>query len=182
MLQDSVDELRALQAAGRLPTDIDPSCLLVMLMAAAMAPTTLPHVIDGACGADPTSPEFIGHFADQVAILARHIGLDPPDGNGREQKTAPSGPSSHGCPGRAPRISTMDQAPRSEKRLRHQSGDGVGGRPCSDPCAGSALFGSWRRSPGPLTAASFTAAVVLRYVTGLLVWATGAARRPGSTG
>ena len=41
-----------------------------MLMAAAMAPTTLPHVIDGACGADPKCPEFIGHFADQVAILA----------------------------------------------------------------------------------------------------------------
>ena len=85
LMQDSVEELRALQAAGRLPTEIDPSCLLVMLMAAAMAPTTLPHVIDGVCGADPTSPEFIGHFADQVAILTRHIGLDPPGGNGPEE-------------------------------------------------------------------------------------------------
>jgi hypothetical protein len=36
--------------------------------------------------ADPKSPEFIGHFADQVAILARHIGLAPPGGNGREER------------------------------------------------------------------------------------------------
>lgn len=85
LMQDSVDELRALQAAGRLPTEMDPSCLLVMLMAAAMAPTTLPHVIAGLCGADPKSPEFIGHFAEQVAILARHIGLDLPGGNSRDE-------------------------------------------------------------------------------------------------
>ncbi|QFY12512.1 TetR family transcriptional regulator [Nonomuraea phyllanthi] len=76
-LADSVDELRALQESGRLPADLDPACLLVMLMAAAMAPTTLPHVIEGVCGTDPRSPEFIEHFADQVALLARHIGLDP---------------------------------------------------------------------------------------------------------
>lgn len=76
-LAGSVDELRALQESGRLPADLDPACLLVMLMAAAMAPTTLPHVIEGVCGTDPRSPEFIEHFADQVALLARHIGLDP---------------------------------------------------------------------------------------------------------
>ena len=52
-------------------------CLLVMLMAGAVAPTTLPHVIDGVWGVDPRLPEFVEHFADQVAILARHIGLEP---------------------------------------------------------------------------------------------------------
>lgn len=85
LLQDSVSELRALQAANRLPAEMDPHCLLVMLMAAAMAPTTLPHVIDGVCGVDPKSPEFIRHFADQMAILARHIGLEPPGRDGPEQ-------------------------------------------------------------------------------------------------
>lgn len=75
MLAESVGEVRALQDAGRLPADADPACLLVMLMAAAMAPTSLPHVIEGVCGADPRSAEFIEHFADQVALLARHIGL-----------------------------------------------------------------------------------------------------------
>ena len=46
-------------------------------MAAAMATTTLPHVIEGVCGADPKSSEFVEHFADQVAVLARLIGLEP---------------------------------------------------------------------------------------------------------
>ncbi|WP_327085533.1 hypothetical protein OIE66_24630 [Nonomuraea sp. NBC_01738] len=66
------------QLAGRLPAEIDPACLVVMLMAAAMAPTSLPQVIEGVCGADPRSPEFVGHFAEQVALLARHIGLQAP--------------------------------------------------------------------------------------------------------
>jgi TetR/AcrR family transcriptional regulator len=76
-LAESVDELRALQQSGRLPAEVDPACLLVMLMAAAMATTTLPHIIEGLCGADPRSPEFVEHFADQVAVLARLIGLEP---------------------------------------------------------------------------------------------------------
>jgi TetR/AcrR family transcriptional regulator len=75
LLADSVSELRAMQESGRLPAELDPACLLVMLMAAAMATTTLPHVIEGVCGADPRSAEFVAHFADQVAILAEHLGL-----------------------------------------------------------------------------------------------------------
>jgi len=78
MLADSVEELRALQQTGRLPAEVDPACLLIMLMAAAMAPTTLPHVIEGVCGVDPRSPAFVEHFADQVAVLARLLGLDHP--------------------------------------------------------------------------------------------------------
>ena len=74
-LGEGVEDLRALQAEGRIPAELDPACLLVMLMAAAMAPTTLPHVIEGVCGADPRSAEFVEHFADQMAALARHIGL-----------------------------------------------------------------------------------------------------------
>ncbi|MBF9127936.1 TetR family transcriptional regulator [Plantactinospora sp. S1510] len=77
LLGSSVDELRALQQSGRLPAEVDPACLLVMLMAAAMATTTLPHVIEGVCGVDPRTPEFVEHFADQVAILARLVGLEP---------------------------------------------------------------------------------------------------------
>lgn len=77
LLAESVNELRALQASGRLAAEVDPACLLVMLTAAAMATTTLPHVIEGVCGADPNSPEFVAHFADQVAVLARLIGLEP---------------------------------------------------------------------------------------------------------
>ncbi|MFB9235044.1 TetR/AcrR family transcriptional regulator [Plantactinospora siamensis] len=74
-LAHGVDELRALQAAGRLPAEVDPACLLVIMMAAAMATTTLPHVIESVCHADPRSPEVVEHFADQVAVLARLLGL-----------------------------------------------------------------------------------------------------------
>ncbi len=76
-MQDSIDEIRALQVAGRLPDEVDPACLTIMLMAAAMATTTLPHVIEGVCRVDPGSPEFLRHYADQVALLTRLLGLDP---------------------------------------------------------------------------------------------------------
>jgi AcrR family transcriptional regulator len=75
-LQDSVNEVRALQEAGRLPAEVDPACLMIMLMSAAMATTTLPHVIEGMCGVDPRSPEFVNHYADQLVIFARLMGLD----------------------------------------------------------------------------------------------------------
>lgn len=76
MFAQSLEELRALQRSGTLPAEVDPACLLVMLMAAAMAPTTLPQIIETVSGADPRSPEFIDHFADQMAVLARLLGLD----------------------------------------------------------------------------------------------------------
>lgn len=75
-MQRAVDEIRAKQEAGDLPAELDPACLMIMLMAAAMATTTLPHVIDGVCQVDSRSPEFIQHYADQVALLARTVGLD----------------------------------------------------------------------------------------------------------
>ena len=75
MLADTVAELKAKQEAGELSKDFDPAALTVMLMAAAMVTTTLPHVIDGVCGTDPTSPVIVDHFADQVATLAKAIGL-----------------------------------------------------------------------------------------------------------
>jgi TetR/AcrR family transcriptional regulator len=80
MFAETIEELRALQSSGRLSAEVDPGCLLVMVMAASMAPTTLPHIIEAVCGADPRSPAFLERFADQVALLARLIGLetDPP--------------------------------------------------------------------------------------------------------
>ena len=77
LLAESLDEIRVLKETGRLPAEVDPACLLVMLMAAAMATTTLPQVIEGICGVDPRSPELIEHFADQMAVLGRLIGLEP---------------------------------------------------------------------------------------------------------
>ncbi|GAA1584989.1 hypothetical protein GCM10009804_46570 [Kribbella hippodromi] len=74
-LQRSVDELKALQADGKLSADLDPGCLLIALMAAAMAPVTLPHVVEGLLGVDARSPEFLTHYADQLALLANTLGL-----------------------------------------------------------------------------------------------------------
>jgi AcrR family transcriptional regulator len=79
MLAESVDQLRALRESGRLPAQVDPAYLLVMLMAAAMVTTTMPHIVEGVCGVDPRSAETIEHFADQVAVLSRLIGLGPAD-------------------------------------------------------------------------------------------------------
>jgi TetR/AcrR family transcriptional regulator len=88
-----VDVLRALQDAGQLSADVDPACLLIMMTAAAMATTTLPHVIEGVCRVDPRSPEFVRHYAEQVAIVARLLGLEPED----------SGMRTSALPDRAPR-------------------------------------------------------------------------------
>ncbi|GIH66541.1 MULTISPECIES: TetR/AcrR family transcriptional regulator [Microbispora] len=76
-LRGYVDEVHARQAAGRLPDEVDPACLSIMLMAAAMATVTLPHVVEGVCGADARSPEFVRHYAEQVSLVARLLGLDP---------------------------------------------------------------------------------------------------------
>ncbi|HJP72964.1 MAG TPA: TetR/AcrR family transcriptional regulator [Pseudonocardiaceae bacterium] len=75
-LAGAVDEFRQLRDAGKLPEGIDPAALMIMLMAAAMAPTTLPHVIEGICQIDPRSPEFVQHYADQLALIIRSLGLD----------------------------------------------------------------------------------------------------------
>ncbi|GAA3235167.1 TetR/AcrR family transcriptional regulator [Nonomuraea helvata] len=76
-LQRAVDEISDAQSVGRLPAEVDPACLMVMLMAAAMATTSIPHVIEGVCRVDPRSPEFLRHYAEQVALVARLLGLDP---------------------------------------------------------------------------------------------------------
>lgn len=79
-LRGSVEQIRALQAAGDLPAELDPACLTVMLMAAGMATTTLPHVIEGVCGVDPRSGEFIERYADQVAALVMVLARAGHDG------------------------------------------------------------------------------------------------------
>ncbi|MGW3963395.1 TetR/AcrR family transcriptional regulator [Amycolatopsis sp. NPDC005003] len=73
-LAGTVAQIGALRSAGRLPEWIDPECLTVLLMAAAMAPVTLPHVVDGLTGTDGDSAEFVRRYADQLAGLVEHLG------------------------------------------------------------------------------------------------------------
>ncbi|MFC9893606.1 TetR/AcrR family transcriptional regulator [Nocardia sp. NPDC127579] len=78
-MQSAVDEIRARQNSGQLSADIDPACLTIILTAAAMATTSIPNVIEGICRVDPHSSEFVHHYAEQVALVARLLGLDPPE-------------------------------------------------------------------------------------------------------
>ncbi|OXM44034.1 TetR/AcrR family transcriptional regulator [Amycolatopsis alba] len=75
-LRREVDVIRALQAEGKVSSELDPACLVVMMMAAAMGPTTLPHVIEGLYEVDARSSDFLHHYADQVALVSRLLGLD----------------------------------------------------------------------------------------------------------
>lgn len=77
LFAETIDKLKALQESGRLSADLDPACLVIMLMAMTMAPTTLPQIVAGVCGVDPRSPEFLERFADQIATLAVSLGLGP---------------------------------------------------------------------------------------------------------
>ncbi|MFI5584440.1 TetR/AcrR family transcriptional regulator [Amycolatopsis sp. NPDC051758] len=72
-LAGTVAQIAALKADGRLPEWVDPASLTVLLMAAAMAPVTLPHVVEGLTGTDPGSPEFVRQYADQLAKLIEHL-------------------------------------------------------------------------------------------------------------
>ncbi|XVV17344.1 TetR/AcrR family transcriptional regulator [Actinoplanes sp. CA-131856] len=74
MLRRGVEQIAA--QLGDDDPDVDPSCLLVMLMAAAIAPATMPHVIEGLCQADAKDPEFLQHYAEQMALLVRNLGLE----------------------------------------------------------------------------------------------------------
>ncbi|MFB9690620.1 TetR/AcrR family transcriptional regulator [Amycolatopsis plumensis] len=73
-LAGTVEQIKALKAEGRLPDWADPECLTVLLMAAAMAPVTLPHVVAGLTGAEADSPDFARRYADQLARLIEHLG------------------------------------------------------------------------------------------------------------
>jgi len=72
-LRTQVDQLRARQAAGELPADLDPGLLLLALMAAASAPLTLRHTAGQITGEDPATPEFAQKYAEQMSLLVRHL-------------------------------------------------------------------------------------------------------------
>jgi AcrR family transcriptional regulator len=72
-LRTQVDQLRARQAAGELPADLDPGLLLLALMAAASAPLTLRHTAGQITGEDPATPEFAQKYAEQLSLLVRHL-------------------------------------------------------------------------------------------------------------
>lgn len=72
-MRAQVADLRRRQAAGELPDDLDPAYLMLALFAAAAASVTLPRVAQMIVDDDPESVEFTTRYAEQLALLVRHL-------------------------------------------------------------------------------------------------------------
>jgi TetR/AcrR family transcriptional regulator len=66
-LLNLVEETRKRQARGEIRDDLDVGVLTLAFFAAAIAPELMPQLAAAVTGADPTSPEFIDHYADELA-------------------------------------------------------------------------------------------------------------------
>ncbi|MFC3447943.1 TetR/AcrR family transcriptional regulator [Amycolatopsis speibonae] len=75
-LQRQVEYVRARQAAGDFPADLDPAFLLVIFMAASSAALAFPRVVRAVSGQDPNSAEFAEAYGEQLSRLVGHL-ADP---------------------------------------------------------------------------------------------------------
>ncbi len=76
-LQRQVEYVRARQAAGDFPADLDPAFLLVIFMAASSAALALPRVVRAVSGQDPQSAEFAEAYGEQLARVVGHLADSP---------------------------------------------------------------------------------------------------------
>ncbi|MEV6906560.1 TetR family transcriptional regulator [Amycolatopsis sp. NPDC051071] len=74
-LQRQVEYVRARQAAGDFPADLDPEFLLLIFMAASSAALALPRVVRAVSGQDPNSAEFAEAYGEQLARLVGHLAV-----------------------------------------------------------------------------------------------------------
>ncbi|WP_053736224.1 TetR/AcrR family transcriptional regulator [Nocardia sp. NRRL S-836] len=72
-LRAQAETFRARQATGEVPADLDPTMLLLALMAAASAPMMLQETARQLTGEDPATPEFAEKYAAQLGRLVRHL-------------------------------------------------------------------------------------------------------------
>jgi TetR/AcrR family transcriptional regulator len=72
-LRGQVEYMRARQAAGDFPADLDPGHLLLILISAASAPMAFPQVARGISGQDPASEQFADAYAEQLSSLLKHL-------------------------------------------------------------------------------------------------------------
>lgn len=72
-LRGQVEYMRARQAAGDFPADLDPGHLLLILISAASAPLAFPQVARGISDQDPASKEFADAYAEQLSLLLKHL-------------------------------------------------------------------------------------------------------------
>jgi TetR/AcrR family transcriptional regulator len=72
-MRGQVDYMRARQAAGDFPADLDAGHLLLMLISAASAPLAFHRVAKAISGQDPASEDFIEAYAEQLSRLLQHL-------------------------------------------------------------------------------------------------------------
>ncbi|MFC4121760.1 TetR/AcrR family transcriptional regulator [Nonomuraea zeae] len=73
-LRDNLGPFEQGRRDGTIDPRFDPACLELILIAAGMAPVVYPQLVEGLCGARADDPEFLGRFAEQLALLVRHLG------------------------------------------------------------------------------------------------------------
>jgi TetR/AcrR family transcriptional regulator len=69
-----VADLRRRQAEGELADELDPGFVLLALMGAVSAATTMPEMAARLSGLDPRSDEFVDRYGDQLRRLVRRLG------------------------------------------------------------------------------------------------------------
>jgi TetR/AcrR family transcriptional regulator len=81
-MQRAVDGVRAEQAAGRLPADLDAGQLFLSFQALAAHPSAFPQMTRFITGLQPTDPVFRAERAEFLRRLARYLTPAPPPAPG----------------------------------------------------------------------------------------------------
>jgi TetR/AcrR family transcriptional regulator len=68
-----VDDVRSRQLSGELAADLDPAYVLLVLFAAALAPTVIPQIARRITGKPADSPEFLSAYAEQLRRIIEHL-------------------------------------------------------------------------------------------------------------
>jgi AcrR family transcriptional regulator len=70
---EMVEGVRERQRRGELAADLDPATVLIVLFSAALAPTSLPHVLTQIAGTPVGSEEFLTRYADGLRRLVERL-------------------------------------------------------------------------------------------------------------
>jgi TetR/AcrR family transcriptional regulator len=72
-----VEDVSRRQRSGELAADLDPRYILVLLFAAALAPTVLPQVTRRVTGLAADSPAFLDAYGEELRKVIDRLGADP---------------------------------------------------------------------------------------------------------
>jgi TetR/AcrR family transcriptional regulator len=72
-----VDDVRRRQQSGELADDLDPAYVLLVLFAAALAPTVVPQIVRGITSLPADSEGFLSTYSDQLRRIVEHLARSP---------------------------------------------------------------------------------------------------------